>query len=68
MSQTSTWIVNGMTCQHCAASVTEELQEIDGVEGVQVDVETGQVVVSSAGELDREQVAAAVDEAGYTLV
>ena len=67
MSQTSTWTVTGMTCGHCVASVTEELQEIDGVEAVDVDLESGRVTVTSAGALERPAVAAAVDEAGYTL-
>ena len=34
MSQTSTYTVTGMTCGHCVASVTEEVQEIPGVEDV----------------------------------
>ena len=29
MSNTSTWTVTGMTCGHCVASVTEELQEVE---------------------------------------
>ena len=28
---TSTYLVNGMTCGHCVASVTEELSAINGV-------------------------------------
>ena len=30
-----------MTCGHCVASVTEELEEIDGVECVDVTLATG---------------------------
>ena len=67
MSTTSTWTVTGMTCGHCAASVTEEITEIDGVEGVEVDVPTGQVTVTSAAPLDAAAVKAAVEEAGYQL-
>ena len=67
MSTTSTWTVTGMTCGHCAASVTEEITEIDGVEGVEVDVPTGQVTVTSAAPLDAASVKAAVEEAGYQL-
>ena len=63
----STWTVTGMTCGHCAASVTEEITEIDGVEGVEVDVPTGQVTVTSAAPLDAAAVKAAVEEAGYQL-
>ena len=67
MSTTSTWTVTGMTCGHCAASVTEEITEIDGVEGVEVYVPTGQVTVTSAAPLDAAAVKAAVEEAGYQL-
>ena len=68
MSHTETYIVNGITCQHCAASVAEELSEMPGVEGVDVDVDSGRVVVTSGALLDERAVRAAVDEAGYELV
>jgi len=64
---TSTWTVTGMTCGHCVASVTEELQEVDGVQDVAVTLETGEVVVTSAEPLTRQAVEAAVTEAGYQL-
>jgi copper chaperone CopZ len=67
MSETQTWTVTGMTCGHCAASVTEEISEIDGVENVDVGVETGAVTVPSAEPLDHAAVRAAVEEAGYAL-
>lgn len=67
MSQTTTWTVTGMTCGHCVASVTEELQEIAGVDTVVVDLPTGQVTVTSEGPLDRADVERAVHEAGYVL-
>ena len=67
MSQTSTWTVTGMTCGHCVASVTEEVSGLAGVEDVQVDLATGEVVVTSVGALERADVEAAVEEAGYAL-
>ncbi|GAA4384908.1 heavy-metal-associated domain-containing protein [Tsukamurella soli] len=63
-----TYTVTGMTCGHCAASVREEISEIAGVTGVDVNLETGAVTVTSDAELARDAVAAAVDEAGYALV
>ncbi|CAN5292544.1 heavy-metal-associated domain-containing protein [soil metagenome] len=59
--------VTGMTCGHCVASVTEEIQGLDGVEDVQVDLETGAVTVRSEKPLDAADVGAAVEEAGYVL-
>lgn len=67
MSQTSTYIVTGMTCSHCVASVTADVQELPGVENVEV-LETGAVTVTSAGPIDESSVRAAVAEAGYQLV
>jgi len=57
--------VTGMTCQHCVASVTEEVSEVAGVSGVDVDLGTGALRVSGT-DVDGEQVRAAVAEAGYS--
>lgn len=62
----TTYDVTGMTCGHCAQAVTTEVSAIEGVTDVQVDVETGKVVVDGEGFTDA-QVAEAVDEAGYAL-
>ncbi len=67
MSQTQTYTVTGMTCGHCVASVTEEVQEIPGVQDVSVVLETGAVTVTSEQEIDDAAVKAAVEEAGYQL-
>lgn len=67
MSQTTTYTVTGMTCGHCVSSVTEEVQEIPGVEHVDVDLASGALTVTSADLLDEEVVRAAVEEAGYAL-
>jgi copper chaperone CopZ len=67
MSQTSTYTVTGMTCGHCVASVTEELEEVAGVEEVDVDLASGAVTVTSSTPLERTTVEAAVAEAGYAL-
>ena len=64
---TTTYTVIGMTCGHCVNAVTQEVQQIDGVDDVQVDLATGSLTVSSSGEIDRTTVVAAVDEAGYEL-
>ncbi|OZC90840.1 cation-transporting ATPase [Rhodococcus sp. 06-412-2C] len=63
----TTYSVEGMTCAHCAASVKEEVSEIAGVTGVEVDVDAGSVVVSSDSALDTATIDAAVAEAGYRL-
>ncbi|SDC91942.1 heavy-metal-associated domain-containing protein [Actinokineospora iranica] len=67
MSLQTVYTVSGMTCGHCVNSVTEELSGIAGVSGIDVDLKTGAVTVTSTTELNRDEVAAAVTEAGYQL-
>lgn len=62
-----TYTVSGMTCEHCVNAVTQEVSGVAGVDTVAVDLQSGQLTVTGAGFSDAN-VAAAVDEAGYTLV
>jgi copper chaperone CopZ len=64
MLGTLTYRVPDMHCGHCKASVTEEVSAVDGVEAVEVDLETKLVVVRGKG-LDDVRLRAAIDEAGY---
>jgi copper chaperone CopZ len=65
---TTTWTVQGMTCGHCVSAVTAEVAAIPGVAEVAVDLESGVVTVTADVDPTTEAIAAAVDEAGYTLV
>ncbi|WP_019633645.1 heavy-metal-associated domain-containing protein [Actinomadura atramentaria] len=63
----ATYTVTGMTCGHCVNSVKEEVGQVPGVTGVEVELSTGAVTVTSDAPLDDAQVRAAVEEAGYEL-
>ena len=59
--------VDGMSCAHCKAAVTEEVERVRGVRSVDVDLDSKLVRV--AGEdLDDRAVVEAIDEAGYDAV
>lgn len=61
----------GLTCNHCAMSVREEIEEIENVTGVEVDVVKGgesTVTINHTGGLDAAAVSAAIEEAGFTPV
>lgn len=67
VSTTTAFDVTGMTCGHCVAAVTEELWEVPSVTGVTVDLvpgATSTVRITSDTPVTRDQVAAALDEAG----
>ena len=67
MSQTISYSVPGMTCDHCKHAVTSELSAVAGVAGVDVDLETKLVKVTGEG-LDDQVLRAAIEEAGYEAV
>ncbi|UGT70949.1 copper ion binding protein [Nocardia gipuzkoensis] len=64
---TTTVTVTGMTCGHCVSSVREEVGRIPGVTDVKVDLASGRVDIDSDTPIQRDAIAAAVDEAGYQL-
>ena len=64
---TQTFAVTGMTCGHCTNAVTSEMKALDGVTDVHVDLVAGgtsTVTVTSQSPLEKDQVAAALEEAG----
>ncbi|WP_030147124.1 MULTISPECIES: heavy-metal-associated domain-containing protein [unclassified Streptomyces] len=64
----TTYAVSGMSCGHCRATLTKVIGELDDVSGVEVDLGTGQVTVTTAtAEPDDDRIAEVVDEAGYEL-
>ena len=59
--------IEGMTCGHCAMSVTNELATLQGVSNVQVDHQAGKAIVEADG-VSNDQLSEAVLEAGYKAV
>jgi copper chaperone len=64
MSETSTYTVPAIHCEHCAMSIREEVEEVAGVDEVAVDLDTKLVTVSGRG-LDDGALRAAIEDAGY---
>lgn len=62
-----TYVVSGMTCSHCVASVREEVGELPGVEVLDVDLATGRLVVTGEAADSQDAIRSAVEAAGYTV-
>ena len=61
---TTNYSISGMTCRHCVLSVREEVCEVAGVEGIDIDLASGRMTVTGTGYEDAA-ILAAVTEAGY---
>lgn len=62
--------VAGMSCGHCVAAVTEELKKISGVTDVAVELgddRASKVSIQSDAALAQQDIAQAIDEAGYQM-
>lgn len=64
MAQTLRYTVTGMSCAHCKSAVSQEVLAVEGVQSVDVDLDTKLVVVQGDS-LDDEALRAAIVEAGY---
>ena len=64
MTETVTYSVPAIHCNHCAMSIREEVSEVEGVEEIDVDLEA-KVVTIHGRELDDAALRAAIEEAGY---
>ena len=65
----SNYTVTGMTCGNCVNHVTEEVSEVEGVTGVNVQLDGGRMAVESDERIPFDAIIEAVREAGdYTVV
>lgn len=65
----SKYSITGMTCDRCAAHITEEVSELTGVTGVNVSYEGASMMVESEERLPFDAIIGAVSEAGdYSVV
>ncbi|PAE15144.1 copper-binding protein [Virgibacillus sp. 7505] len=61
--------VNGMTCGHCEKAVKGALGELEGIQGVDVDLASGKVdVVYDDTLVTKDDMKEAIEEQGYEVV
>lgn len=66
MSDTRTYSVPGIHCGHCAVAIKDEVSGVEGVEGVDVDLDA-KVVTIRGHALSDEALREAIEEAGYEV-
>ncbi|MEJ9282346.1 copper chaperone CopZ [Ureibacillus thermosphaericus] len=65
---TITLHVQGMTCGHCKAAVTNALKELDGVKRIEVHLQEGTVDVDyDETKVNVEKLKEAIEEQGYDV-
>ena len=59
--------VEGMSCQHCVSAVKNAVGALDGVSGVDVDLE-GKLVAVEYDNTPPELIRSAIEDQGYEIV
>lgn len=65
--RTITLPIEGMSCEHCASSVAEALESVEGVAAANVDLEAAEAELTLNAGISDERLAIAVEEAGYEV-
>jgi len=60
--------VKGMSCQHCVASVTKALNDIEGISDVKVDLEAGSATYNENSPVTIEAIKDAISRIGFEVV
>lgn len=59
--------VKGMSCNHCKASVQETLSKLEGVEDVQVDLQSGKVDYKETSPVEVDTLRKAIEKIGFEV-
>ena len=65
---TKTIKVKGMSCQHCVASWTKALSEVDGITDVQGSLEKGEATFNENSPIPAETLKDAITRIGFEVV
>ena len=60
--------VKGMSCQHCVMSVKKALNQLEGIQNVQVDLQKEEVRFDNTKALALNRIEKAIEEAGYEVI
>lgn len=67
MTSTSTYYVEGMTCAGCAGKVSGTVEKLAGVTGIDIDLASGGLTLTTIAPIKEEAIRKAVEEAGYKM-
>lgn len=62
-----TLTIDGMSCEHCVMRVKNALEQLDGVEKVEVDLANKRADVQLNQDIDESTLTSAVQETGYSV-
>ncbi len=59
--------IEGMSCEHCVARVTDAIEKVNGVKSVKIKLKNGTAKVKLDREVEDKILKEAVEDAGYEV-
>jgi len=60
------FIVKGMTCNHCKETVTEAINTCNGIRDIRIDLESGQTYIYG-NDLNKQKIITSINNVGYSI-
>ena len=60
--------IKGMMCEGCENRIKNVVKNIDGVEEVKADHNTGKVIITLNKDIEQETISEAIDDIGYEVI
>ena len=60
------FIVKGMTCNHCKETVTEAINTCDGITDIRINLESGETYIYG-NNLNKQQIITSINNVGYSM-
>ena len=60
------FIVKGMTCNHCKETVTEAIRTCDGIQDVTINLESGETLIYG-NHLNKQQIITSINNVGFSI-
>ena len=61
-------LIEGMSCGHCVSHVKEALSDLNGVNSVDVNLDSKTAIIEASTDVKDEDIKFAIDDAGYEVV
>ncbi|WP_371786606.1 heavy-metal-associated domain-containing protein [Streptosporangium subroseum] len=64
---TNAYVVQGMNCENCVASLTKKARDVPGVTDAVIDLSTGKMEVTGHGAINDAAIRQVVEQAGFQI-
>ena len=62
----NSYLIQGMTCNHCKQTATEAIESCLGVEKVDIDLDSGQAIIKGSN-LNQDEIFNSIKSVGFSI-